>query len=56
MVYSVIEEEILQVSVWPVCMDTYDTHCCVYPVCVHCSQHIWRDILVTWLLLNYLMM
>jgi hypothetical protein len=35
MVYSFVKEEILQISIWPVCMDTYDTYYCVYAICIH---------------------
>lgn len=37
MVYSFVKEEILQVSIWTVCMDTYDTYHCVYTVFIHGS-------------------
>ena len=45
-VYSYVKEEDVQVSIWPVCMDTHDSNCGVYPVCLHRGQHFWRNFLV----------
>lgn len=48
-VYSGIEEEDVQVSVWPVCMDTYDSDCGIHSVILYCGQYLWRNFLVTFL-------
>lgn len=45
-VHSYIEEEDVQVSIWPVCMDTHDPNNCVYTILFYCSQHLWRNFLV----------
>lgn len=38
-VHSYIEEEDVQVSIWPVCMDAHDSNYSVYTVIFLCSQH-----------------
>lgn len=39
-VHSDSKEEDVQVSVWPVCMDTYDPDCGVHSVLFHCCQYL----------------
>lgn len=46
-VHSLIKEEAVQVSIWPVCMDSHDSDCGLYTIFLHCGQHFWRNILVT---------
>lgn len=48
-VYSYIEEEDVQISIWSVCMDTYDSDCGVYTVILYRGQYLRRNILVTYL-------
>ena len=47
-VHSHIKEEDVQVPIWPVCLDTHDSHCCIWAVLLHCGKHFWRDFLVIW--------
>ena len=39
-VYSYIKEEDVQVSIWPVCMDTHDSYCGVHAVLIYCRQYL----------------
>ena len=38
-VHSHIKEEDVQVSIWSVCLDTYDSDCCIHSVLLHCGKH-----------------
>lgn len=38
-VHSHVEEEDVQVPIWPVCLDTHDSNCCIWPVLLHCGKH-----------------
>lgn len=46
MVHSDSEEEEVQVSIWPVCLDPYDSDCGVYSVLFHSSQYFRGNFLV----------
>lgn len=41
-VYSYVNEEDVQVSIWPVCLATCDSKCGVHPVCIHCCQYFFK--------------
>lgn len=45
-VHSDTEEEEVQVSIWPVCLDPYDSDCSVYSVFFHSSQYFRGNFLV----------
>lgn len=46
MVHIDIEEEEVQVSIWPVRLDSYDSDCSIYSVLFHCSQYFRGNFLV----------
>lgn len=47
-VHCDIKEKDVQVSIWSVCLDAYDSDRGVHSIILHCGQYFWRNILVTW--------
>lgn len=54
MVHFDAKEGEVQVSVWPICMDTHDPDCGAHSVLFHCRQYLWRNFLVTEILQGYI--
>lgn len=48
MVHSYAKEEDVQVSIWPICVDTHDSNCGVHTIVLHRRQHFRGDFLVTY--------